>query len=70
MFYLMTRIYTLEGQEALTNLPENKIETGFEKEEWRKKLGLSIEMDINVVHRYSNLVRSSCVQHITLSVSI
>ena len=32
-----------------------KKDTSDGKEEWRKNLGLSSEMDINVVHRYSHL---------------
>ena len=47
--------YAPERQEALTNIPEKKNDTSDEKEEWRKKLGLSSDMDINVVHRYSHL---------------
>ena len=41
MFYLKSKIDAPEGQEALTNLPEKKMETGDEKEKLRKKLGLS-----------------------------
>ena len=55
VFYLKEKRYSPEGQEALTNLPENKMKTSEEKEEWRKKLGLSSEIDIKVVHRYSHL---------------
>ena len=56
MFYLKAKIYYPEGQEALTDLTEQKNDTSDEKEEWRKKLGLSSEMDLNVVHRYSHPV--------------
>ena len=31
------------------------METSDKKEEWGNKLGLSSEMDISVVHRYSHL---------------
>ena len=55
MFYLKAKSYSPEGQEALTNLTEKIIETSDKKGEWRNKLGLSSEMDINVVHRYSHL---------------
>ena len=40
MFYLKAKIYSPEGQGALTNIPENKNDTSEEKEEWRNKLGL------------------------------
>ena len=53
MFYLKSKRYPPEGHEALTNLPEKKTETSEKIEEWRKKLGLSSKMEINVVHRYS-----------------
>ena len=56
MFYLKTKIYAPEGQESLSNFPGNKIGTSDKKEEWRNNLGLSSDMDINVVHRYSHLV--------------
>ena len=55
MFYLKAKRYVPEGQEALTNIPENIMETSDKKEEWRKKFGLSSKMDINVIHRYSHL---------------
>ena len=55
MLYLKAKRYAPEGKEALTNLPEEKKEGNDEKEEWRNNLGLSSEMDINVVHRYSYL---------------
>ena len=55
MFYLKVKLYAPEGQEANTNLPEdNKYGNGY-KEELQKKIGISIEMDINVLHRYSHL---------------
>ena len=38
-----------------TNLKEEEKDGNDKKEEWRKKLGLSRKMDINVVHRYSYL---------------
>ena len=55
LFYTKAKRYATEGQEALTNLPENKIESSDKKEEWRKKLGLSSDMEINGVNRYSHL---------------
>ena len=54
VFYLKAKIYALEWQEALTNIPEKKNDTTDKKEEWRNKLFLSSEMDIKVVHRYSH----------------
>ena len=36
-------------------MSEDKMETSDEKEKWRNKLGLSSDIDINVVHRYSHL---------------
>ena len=55
MFYLKAKIYAPEVQEALSNMTEKKMETSDKKEEGRKKLVLSSEMDINVVYRYSHL---------------
>ena len=55
MFYLKSKRYSPEGQDALTNIPEKKTEISDKKEEWGKKLGLSSEMYINVIHRYSRL---------------
>ena len=55
MFYLKAKRYAPEVQEALTNVPEQKKETIDKKEEWRKKLGLSRDMYINMVHRYPHL---------------
>ena len=55
VFYLKANKYVPEGQESLTNIPEYKRDTSDKKEEWCKKLSLSSEMDINVVHRYSHL---------------
>ena len=52
MFYLKAKQYSLEGKEENTNLPEEKKDGNYEKEEGHKKLGLSSEMYINVVHRY------------------
>ena len=52
-------IYAPEGQEALTNHPEEKNDGNDdgndEKQEWRKKSGLTSEMDIHVVYGYSHL---------------
>ena len=36
-------------------MPEQKKDSREEKEEWHKKLGISSEMEINVVHKYSHL---------------
>ena len=69
MFYLKAKRYSPEGQEANINIPEKNKYGNDDKEEWRKKLGLSSEMDINVVHRYSHLGESCCVSLITLSES-
>ena len=55
IFYLKAKRYAPEGQEALANLTEQKKDISDKKEEWRKRLDLSSEMDINVVHRYSHL---------------
>ena len=55
IYYLKEERYASEEQEALTNLPEQKKEISDKKEEWFKKLGLSNEMDINVLHMYSHL---------------
>ena len=55
MFYLKAKIYAPEVQEALSNMTEKKMETSDKKEEWRKKLVLLSEMDINVVYRYLHL---------------
>ena len=52
MFYLKGKWYALEGQVTNTNLPEEKKDSNYEKQEWYKKLGISSEMDTNVVHRY------------------
>ena len=55
MFYLKVKRYAPEGQEALINVSEKKNDTSDEKEECRKKLSLSSEMEIKVVHKYSHL---------------
>ena len=39
LFYLKAKRYYPEGQEALTNVPEQQKETIDKKEEWRKKFG-------------------------------
>ena len=51
MFYLKAKRYAPERHEELTNIPEYKNYGNDKKEEWRKKLGLKSEMDIDVVHR-------------------
>ena len=55
MFYVKEKRYAPERQEANTNFTEVKKCGNNEKEECHKKLGISIKMDINVVHRYSHL---------------
>ena len=49
-------MYAPEVQEALTNMPEQKMDTSEKNPEWRKKLGLSSDIDIHMLHRYSHLV--------------
>ena len=44
-------MYDPEGQEEITNILEDKNYGNDEKQECQKKLGLSSEMDINMVHR-------------------
>ena len=51
LFYLKIKRYVPEVQVTLTNIPDDKKDGNYEKEEWRKKLGLSRKMDINVVYR-------------------
>ena len=70
MFYLKARMYAPEGQEVLTNLPEEKKYGNDKKEEWHKKLGLTSEMEINVVHRYSHLGEKICITYNALCVKL
>ena len=56
MLYLKVKRYAPEGQEAITNLLEQKKETSDKQQDWCKKFGLSSEVDIDMVHRYSHLV--------------
>ena len=58
MFYLKAKIYSsevLSPQEENRNITEKKRDQyGNTKiEDWRNKLGVPSEMDINFVHRYS-----------------
>ena len=58
MFYLKANRYPpkrSKPQEENTNIPEEKKDGNENKVECLKKLGLSSEMNINVVHRYSHL---------------
>ena len=61
MFYLKGKSFILEGlshKEANRNLlAEGEVlDDKYDKENWRKKMGLPHTLDITVAHRYSHLI--------------
>ena len=74
MFYLKANIYYPEGlkpNSVNSNLKEENKYENQEKEDWRNKLSIQSEMDMNVVHWYSPLKEKlSCITYKALGVKL